>query len=107
MIGENNNPMDMLFGGMGEKNNQLVPYGEGLTIDSRYMPASPNAGSEPDASPSIDVLQLLKRYWLLLLILVVLGAAGGFVSVVLNSPMYRTSLLIEVQDTAALKDSPF
>jgi succinoglycan biosynthesis transport protein ExoP len=108
MIGENNNPMDMLFGGMGERNNQLVPYGESLTIDSRPVSASQYASNEPDTSPSIDVRQLLRRYWLLLLILVILGAAGGFVSVVLNSPMYRTSLLIEVQDSAALvKDSPF
>ena len=96
--------MEMLFGGTGDRDKQLVPYGESLTIDSRSGPAL----QEQDESSAIDVPQLLRRYWLLLLILIIVGATGGFVSVVLSSPMYRTRLLIEVQDTAALvKDSPF
>jgi uncharacterized protein involved in exopolysaccharide biosynthesis len=42
---------------------------------------------------------LLRRFWLLLLALMVLGAAGGFASIVLSSPMYKTLLLMEVQNT--------
>ena len=107
-IGENNNPMEMVFGGMGEKNNQLVPYGETLAIDSRSGPAGQYTSNEPDGGPSIDIRQLLGRYWLLLLILMIIGAAGGFVSVVLNTPMYKTRLLLEVQDTSVVvKDGPF
>jgi len=100
--------MEVLYGGMGEGNNQLVPYGESLTIDPRLGPAPQLGGSEHEPSSSIDVRQLFRRYWLLLLILMILGAAAGFVSVVLSSPMYKTRLLLEVQDSAGLsKDSPF
>jgi succinoglycan biosynthesis transport protein ExoP len=100
--------MEVLFGGMGEGNNQLVPYGESLTMDPRPGPAPQYGGSEHEPSSSIDVRQLFRRYWLLLLILMILGAAAGFVSVVLSAPMYNTRLLLEVQDSAGLgKDSPF
>ncbi len=105
--GETNNRMEMLYGGAGDRKNQLVPYGESLTLDPRTGSVSPYGGNEPETSSSIDVRQLFRRYWLLLLILIILGAAGGFVSVVLSSPMYRTRLLLEVQDSAGLKDSPF
>src|SRR6266699_500028 len=40
---------------------------------------------------------LLRRYWLLLIALMILGASAGFSSVVLSSPMYKTRLLLEVQ----------
>jgi succinoglycan biosynthesis transport protein ExoP len=107
-IGENINPMEMPFGSVGEKNNQLVPYGESLTIDTRAGIAGMYGSSEQTESPSIDVRKLVARYWLLLVSLVTLGAAGGFVSVVLSSPMYRTSLLLEVQGiNLALKDGVF
>src|ERR1700676_1457297 len=107
-IGENINPMEMPFGSVGEKNNQLVPYGESLTIDTRAGIASMYGSSEQTESPSIDVRKLVARYWLLLVSLVTLGAAGGFVSVVLSSPMYRASLLLEVQGiNLALKDGVF
>jgi hypothetical protein len=67
--------MEMLFGGMSEK-NQLVPYGDNLTIDGRPGLVSPSAVSEQAEAPSIDVRRLLAKYWLLLMIMI-LGAAGG------------------------------
>jgi succinoglycan biosynthesis transport protein ExoP len=90
--------MEMPFGGMGEKNYQLVPFGENLTIDARPGLPSMYGGSEQPASPSINVRKLFGRYWLLLAILMILGAAGGVFSVVLSSPMYKSRLLIEVRE---------
>jgi polysaccharide biosynthesis transport protein len=55
-----------------------------------------NANGIPDAGPLLDVEHLIRKYWLLLVVLVVAGAAGGFASVVLSSPMYRASLTLEV-----------
>ncbi len=97
--------MEMLFGGNGDNNNQIVPYGEGLTADVRPGFSSAPNGEEP--SPSIDIAKLIKRYWLLLLALMILGAAAGFTSVVLSSPMYKARLLLEVQGGSEilLKDS--
>lgn len=55
------------------------------------------AAEEPEASLHIGTL--LRKYWLLLTILMTLGAAAGFMSVVLSTPMYRTRLLMELQNT--------
>ena len=98
--------MEPLFGGKGE-NNQLVPYGQNLTLEARQVFDSTYS---TNAAPgqSVNIRQLVRRYWLLLLILLILGSAAGFTSVVLSSPMYRARLLIEVQSTEGmLKDNPF
>jgi succinoglycan biosynthesis transport protein ExoP len=97
--------MEMPTGGMGEKNYQLIPYGENLTIDAR--PAySLSGASEASGSQSFDVRRLLGKYWLLLVFLMILGAAGGFISVVLSSPRYQARLLLEVREVneTLLKD---
>src|SRR5689334_18918589 len=96
--------MGMLYGGMGERSNQIVPYGDNLTIDARPgLPSGYGGGEQPESHP-IEVGKLVARYSLLLVILMIVGAAGGFVSVVLSSPMFRARLLIEVQGTTAFKD---
>lgn len=60
----------------------------------------PNGSEEQDAQLlRVNVFALLRRYWLLLLSLLVVGAAAGFASIVLSSPMYKTLLLMEVQPT--------
>lgn len=41
---------------------------------------------------------LVRRYWMLLTGLALLGAIVGFTSVVLSSPMYRSILLLELQN---------
>jgi polysaccharide biosynthesis transport protein len=59
----------------------------------------PNGNEEQDGRLRVNVFALLRRYWLLLLALLVAGAAAGFASIVLSSPMYKTLLLMEVQST--------
>jgi succinoglycan biosynthesis transport protein ExoP len=88
--------MEMLFGGMGERTNQLVPYGESQMADAPPG-LTPGYGDSEESGPSFDIGGLVKRYWLLLLFLMLMGGAAGFASVVLSSPMYRARLLLEVQ----------
>ena len=57
-----------------------------------------NPGMESAGESSFHIGRLLKRYWLLLSALVILGAGAGFTSVVLSSPMYRSRLLMELQN---------
>ena len=73
---------------------------------SRYVLLSSGASSrenigtdegEGESGPKLDPLGLLRRHWMLLVLLMTLGASAGFVSVVLSSPLYRTHLLLEVQ----------
>ncbi len=61
----------------------------------------PNGHFEPEAAQNFNVLAVLRKYWLLLLALMLLGSAAGFASVVLSSPMYKTLLLMEVTNTAS------
>lgn len=53
-------------------------------------------GINAEASPPLDVESLVRKYWLLLLVLVVAGAAAGFASVVLSSPVYKASLILKI-----------
>src|SRR5260370_26737172 len=64
-------------------------------------------GGNAEAGPHLDVENLIRKYWLLLVVLVVAGAAGGFATVVFSSPMYKASLVLEVQSVneAFLKNS--
>jgi capsular exopolysaccharide synthesis family protein len=78
----------------------------GLIHDERpVFPTSPRQpyvvpmnNEEHESSPALNVLVLARRYWLLLVCFLILGAAVGFSSVVLSSPMYKTLLLLEVQN---------
>jgi polysaccharide biosynthesis transport protein len=54
-----------------------------------------------EASP-FQLGRLLRKYWLLLLALMIFGAVAGFISVVLSSPMYRAHLLLQVQNSSGL-----
>ena len=98
--------MEPFFGGRTD-NNQLVPYGQNLTIDARQgLDSAYGESEEPDSS--FNIRQIVRRYWLLFVVLIILGTAAGFTSVVLSSPMYRARLLLEVQGTeAVLKDNAF
>src|SRR5579883_674536 len=92
--------MELLPNGSGE-HNRLVPYDQNpLIVESgRAYPSEGAAAEEP--SGRFKLGQLLRRYWLLLLVFVILGAAGGFATVVLSSPSYRARLLLEVQPASA------
>src|SRR5260370_3809849 len=54
-------------------------------------------GNNAEAGPHLDVENLIRKYWLLLVVLAVVGAAGGFATVVLSSPVYKARLVLEVQ----------
>jgi succinoglycan biosynthesis transport protein ExoP len=60
----------------------------------------PQSSGEQDDAERINVLRLARRFWLLLLALMILGSAVGFASIVLSSPMYKALLLMEVQNTS-------
>src|SRR5713101_4764855 len=49
-----------------------------------------------DAGPR-SILRLLRQYWLLGVLLAVVGTGGGVASVVLSSPIYKVRTLLEVQ----------
>jgi len=63
--------------------------------------------ANPEGGASLDIENLVRKYWLLLVVLVGLGGLGGVASVVLSAPMYKAGLLLEVQSVneAFLKNS--
>jgi polysaccharide biosynthesis transport protein len=78
--------------------NHITPYDENpLIVESGRQSYAPVNPAEEEPGPKINVGRLVRKYWLLLLAFLMLGAAGGFTSVVLSSPRYRTRLLLEVQ----------
>lgn len=56
----------------------------------------PSEEEGPEASPPLDVWLLLRRYWLVLVVLVFLGALGGLVTLVYSLPTYKASATVEV-----------
>jgi polysaccharide biosynthesis transport protein len=89
--------MELLPNGSSDR-NRIIPYEEPeLFLDNRRSSyAAPDPAAEPsEGGPRVG--QIVRKYWLLALILLIVGAAGGVVSVVFSSPMYRARLLLEVQ----------
>lgn len=60
--------------------------------------AGRNASAPVDAgfNPA-KLLRLAKRYWLLLLVCLLMGGIGGVVSLIYSTPVYQTQLMLEVQ----------
>jgi succinoglycan biosynthesis transport protein ExoP len=89
--------MDFLPNGSGDDRNQLIPYNDNPVIMDNgrpyYQPANTQA---EDVSPSLDIRGIIRRHWFMLVLLLVIGSAAGFASVVLSSPRYKTRLLLEV-----------
>jgi len=82
--------------------NGLVPDERSVLPTIAQQPyVVPYAPEESETPQGLQVLGLLRRYWLLLLCLMVAGSVTGFVSVVLSSPMYKTLLLMEVLNTTS------
>ena len=77
-------------------NPSLLPGENSLLADASRQPYVMNPGTE-EAAPKFNPVRLLRRYWLLLAILMIVGVGGGFFSIILSTPMYRTKLLMEVQ----------
>jgi polysaccharide biosynthesis transport protein len=61
------------------------------------------AVAEEMASAQIDWRRLLRKHAWLVAALLVLGAAGGFVSVIFATPMYRSRLLLDIQQPRSLE----
>ena len=98
--------MDFLSNGLDDTNGRLIPYNEPTSSDSGRALQPLLNGIDATNENQFDVRRLLRRYWLFLLLLMILGAAGGFASVVLSSPRYKTHLLLEVMGTTSvLKNS--
>jgi capsular exopolysaccharide synthesis family protein len=95
--------MRLLSSGPDDPMNGLVPAGRPVfpSITPPYVTTANGHHQEPEAAEqSFQVVGLLRRYWLLLLCLTIAGAAAGFASVVFGSPMYKTLLLMEVQNAS-------
>lgn len=73
---------------------EVIPPGQ---LAPRSSPVISMVAAEEEAETQIDVRRLIRRYAWLVLLLMILGLAGGFVSVVLATPMYRSRLLLDIQ----------
>jgi succinoglycan biosynthesis transport protein ExoP len=85
----------------GELNHRLV-RAENFLLPDTPRHAYPVADEAAEESSPLQIGRLLRKYWLLLLGLMILGSAGGFVSVILSSPMYRSQLMLEIQSSSGL-----
>ena len=92
--------MAMLSNGSGE-DNRIVRYNEPALLPDNYRPPYTISASQAQEEPAahINIGLLARKYWLLVLVLLMLGAAGGFVSVLLSTPSYNANLMLEVQNT--------
>src|ERR1700680_3466406 len=89
--------MDFLNGGSEDYNDRVLPYNENSLLPEPARQLIPLLnGSGAPAENALDVPRLIRKYWLFLLALIILGAGAGFASVVLSSPRYKTRLLLEV-----------
>jgi succinoglycan biosynthesis transport protein ExoP len=90
--------MQFLSSGSNEPNNGLTTPSENSLEQARqpYVLLTP-PGDEPERK--INPGRLLRKHWLLLTTLMILGAASGFISVVLSAPKYRSKLVMEVQNS--------
>ncbi len=77
----------------------------GAPIENSLLP-EPVQAPYTLVTPAMDVtndkvnpVQLMRRYWLLLVALALVGTAAGFISVVLSPPIYRSKLLLEIQNS--------
>lgn len=92
--------MELLPNGS-DKHEPLVPYEAPLYVDNpKQAYYAPEGGAE-ELAARVDVRALVRKYWLLALALLILGAGAGFASVVLSSPRYQAQLLLEVQSTGS------
>ena len=93
--------MELLPSGSADEHQQIVPYEESPVIldDGRNSYSPLNAAEETGGR--INVKQLIRKYWLLVIAFLVLGAGAGFASVILSAPSYQARLMLEVQNVGA------
>ena len=75
---------------------ELAPYEGYPSIARPLEPVSMAGQPGNEGGSSIQVGKLLRKYWKLLPLFMLLGAIGGVASVVLSSPSYKARLLLEV-----------
>ena len=96
--------MELLPGSSPDEQNELVSYHDSPVFlenaRTSYSP-SPLNGDLEESNGRIRVGMLARKYWLLVIFFLILGAAAGFASVVLSSPSYQARLLLEVQNTSS------
>ena len=90
--------MQFLSSGPEDPNQGLVP--SEVFRDPVPLPHVTVNQLGEDLGSTINPLQLLRRYWLLLVALLIVGAGAGFVSIVLSAPRYKSRLLMEVQSSS-------
>ncbi len=93
--------MQFLSSGPDDPNQSLVPGENSLFQETtRQQPyVTLNSETEGGGDIKIDPLHLLRKYWLVLAGLMILGAGAGFLSVLLSAPKYRSRLLLELQNS--------
>jgi polysaccharide biosynthesis transport protein len=90
--------MQFLSSGPDDPDQNLIPAENLLLPDPARQPLVVLNGADDDTDSQINPGRLLRKYWLLLVALTILGASAGFTSVVLTAPQYRSRLLLEVQN---------
>ena len=90
--------MQFLSSGPDDPNPDLVPAKATLFQDPVRAPQMVLNAESDGGGDKIDPARLLRKYWLLLAALMIFGAVGGFFSVVLSAPRYRSRLLVEVRN---------
>jgi succinoglycan biosynthesis transport protein ExoP len=91
--------MQFLSSGPDDPNNGLLPTENSVFPDAARQPYVVLSPGEQSTESKIDPVRLLRKYWLVLAALMILGAASGFISVVMSAPKYRGRLLMEVQNS--------
>jgi polysaccharide biosynthesis transport protein len=92
--------MQFLSSGSDDPNQGLTPAENLLFHEPGALPhviVNP-AGEGTEAG--INPVRLLRKHWLLLVVLMIVGAGAGFVSIVFSAPRYRSRLLLEVQSSS-------
>ncbi len=95
--------MDFLAGNLDDPNGRVVPYADPQVFSDGARNLYPALnGHEVLNQNEMDLRRLLRKYWLLLSVFLLLGSAGGFASIILSSPRYKTRLLLEVLGTTSV-----
>jgi succinoglycan biosynthesis transport protein ExoP len=90
--------MDLLPGAP-DSNREVTRFSASVTPSTNGLGyLSESVPTDAESPRSIDVARLVRKYWWVMLTLMILGAFGGVASVVLSSPKYKARVLLEVQN---------
>lgn len=90
--------MQFLSSGSGDEQSQDLVYQPHSRLSENWSPSPASAqGTDQDVGSSFNLRYVLRKYWLLLTAMVILGVSGGFAAIVLVSPKYESHVVLEVQ----------